>query len=281
MTSDKDEPTGQREFLARILEEGAGRLGATPVGEVVFGWRDRTIGSAAIVEGSRRWLRATAEHRDWAFGEVWTGNLDAAELTRLPKPDLVDRVEWAEPPVVMYAELLTYVPDPPCSLTPELTVDITPSEAWWSDLRTAVDDLAAQPTHRGRHDPETYLRELEDLYQRRLDLPAPRLRTEHTDLHWANLTQPHLWLLDWEHWGTAPAGYGPATLYCHSLLVPEAATRIRELFADLLDTPGGHAAQLGAAAHILDRAHRMGDYMELRPAVREHAWRLLELAGRR
>ncbi|MEV6983936.1 hypothetical protein AB0M95_22130 [Sphaerisporangium sp. NPDC051017] len=179
----------------------------------------------------------------------------------------------------MYAELMTYVPDAPCSSTPELTEPLTLPDSWWTGLRRAFDSLAAHPTSRGDHDPDVYLREMEDLFGHPLGLPAPALRTEHTDLHWANLTHPRLCLLDWEYWGSAPAGYGAALLHCHSLLVPAMAAQVHEAFIDLLDTPTGRLAQLAAASHILDRANRMGDYPQLRHAVRGHVRRLLDHAG--
>ncbi|PZG45309.1 hypothetical protein C1I98_15665 [Spongiactinospora gelatinilytica] len=101
------------------------------------------------------------------------------------------------------------------------------------------------------------------------------MRTEHTDLHWSNLTRPRLWILDWEYWDRAPVGFGVATLYLHSLLVPDVATRVHNGFADLLDSPTGQGAQLGAAAHILSRSYRVDDYAELQHPVREHVQHLL------
>ncbi|MCC5580565.1 aminoglycoside phosphotransferase [Microtetraspora sp. AC03309] len=272
--------SGQRRFLRRILLEAAERLGVTPVGPVVFGWRDRTIGSAAHAKGGRFWLRTTAEHDDWAGGEAWFGNRDAAAIIGVPKPALIDRVEWAEPPVVIYGELLTYVPDQPCSLTPELAAPVALPAAWWSELRGALDVLAATPTMRGDHDPRDAVRRVEEFYGQSIDTPTPVLRTEHTDLHWANLTQPQLHILDWEYWGTAPAGYGAAVLYLHSLPIPDLAARVHETFADLLDTPTGRLAQLSAAAHILDRATG-GDYPTLSGPVRAYAADLLQPAKRR
>lgn len=275
MTGEHHEPNGQRAFLHRLLREGADRLDVSLIGDGAFGWRDRTIGSTVIRNGERFWLRATAETQDWAQGDPWTGNRDAAEISDVPKPHLVARVEWEEPPVAMYAELMTYVPDQVCSSTPELMRPLDAPDTWWRDLRSALDKLALHPTDRGEHSPEAVLRELEDLYARRLDLPRPSLRTEHTDLHWANLTSPRLCILDWEYWGSAPAGYGAALLYFHSLLVPETAEKVRQVFADLLDTPSGQVAQLSAAAHILGRAHRVDDYAELQHPVRRHTHRLL------
>ncbi|MEU9889109.1 aminoglycoside phosphotransferase [Sphaerisporangium sp. NPDC051011] len=272
--------SGQRAFLRRVLSDGATRLGVSLIGQSVFGWHDRTIGSAALrAGGGRFWLRATAEHRDFADGDTWTGNHDANRITGVPRPEVMARAEWDEPPVVMYAELMTYVPDAPCSSTPELTEWLTLPSTWWIELRQALDTLAVQPTSRGCHDPRSFVRRVEDYYGRRLGPHTPTLQTEHTDLHWANLTKPGLWLLDWEYWGAAPAGYGAALLYCHSLLVPGMAARVHEVFADLLDTPTGFVAQLSAAAHILDRAERLGDYRDLRIPAQEHALRLLSAGG--
>ncbi|WP_067140445.1 hypothetical protein [Microtetraspora malaysiensis] len=252
----------------------------TPTGPAVFGWHDRTIGSAALRQGGRVWLRATAEHQDWAGGEAWTGNRDAAAIKRVPKPELIDRVDWSEPPIAIYGELLTYVPDSPCSPTLELTAPLALRVSWWLELRAALDTLAVTPTTRGDHDPRDAVRRAKDFYGQALGVPEPVLRTEHTDLHWANLTQPSLYLPDWEYWGMAPAGYGAAVLYLHSLPVPEVAARVHEVFADLLDSPAGRLAQLSAAAHILDRAAG-GDYLALSGPVRSHAEDLLRPAARR
>ncbi|MFC5826672.1 hypothetical protein [Nonomuraea insulae] len=143
------------------------------------------------------------------------------------------------------------------------------------------DVLAEHSTSRGEHDPWALVRRVEAFYGRPLDLPeAPTLRTEHTDLHWSNLTYPRLWLLDWEHWGKAPTGYGAAVLYLHSFMVPDTAAHVHEVFADVLDTPTGRLAQLSAAAHILDRATRSDDYTTLADPVRAHATRLIQPAGR-
>lgn len=86
--------------------------------------------------------------------------------------------------------------------------------------------------------------------------------TSHGDLHWANLTAPRLVILDWEQWGLAPYGYDIATLYCHSLLVPETAATIRHRFTHMLDSPDGRRAQLLTIARMHGRT-RMGDYTDL------------------
>ncbi|MFH8407183.1 phosphotransferase [Streptomyces sp. NPDC018019] len=70
--------------------------------------------------------------------------------------------------------------------------------------------------------------------------PAPQITewaTAHGDLHFANLTADGPVILDWEGWGIAPYGYDAALLYVYSLLVPATAARIKQEFADVLDSP--------------------------------------------
>lgn len=104
--------------------------------------------------------------------------------------------------------------------------------------------------------------------------PARRpLGEVHGDLHWNNLLVPDFALVDWELWGRGPAGLDAATLYLHSLLVPETARRTREPFTDLLSTPTGKTAQIYAAARLLSRADR--DYPDLADPLRRHIEPLL------
>ncbi|MGH3885275.1 MAG: hypothetical protein ACRDSZ_01695 [Pseudonocardiaceae bacterium] len=80
-------------------------------------------------------------------------------------------------------------------------------------------------------------------FLRRQDRPTVTTwSTAHGDLQWANLTAPAPYLLDWEGWGIAPAGYDAATLYCYSLLAPNTARRVYETFTDILDTSTAHAS---------------------------------------
>jgi len=269
-----DENT-QRRYLRRVLAQGAEQLGValaevaettedaeTAHGGTVYGWRDRTIGAPVIRDGERLWLRATGEHEDWAAGEDWRGNQDAARLTGIPKPTLLEATEWREEEVVNRAELMTYVPDPVCSRTPELREPFDAPDAWWYGLRRAMDTLAAQRTSRGSESRTRYDPDLRVFFGTRATAFTPAWRTEHMDVQWSNLTAPHLWLLDWESWGRAPAGYGAASLYCHSLLVPQTARRVREVFGDILDTTEGRYAQACVIVHLLRRALG-GDYTDL------------------
>jgi hypothetical protein len=268
----------QRRYLRRILSQGAGRLGVIAADDAetaaVFGWRDRTIGAPVILDGEKLWLRTTGEHGDWADGEDWRGNQDAARLTGIPKPTLLDTTEWREGTVVNRAELMTYVPDLVCSRTPELREAFDAPDTWWYELRRALDVLGDQRTGRGSESRARYDPDLRVFFGVRAIALTPSWRTEHMDVQWSNLTAPGLWLLDWESWGRAPAGYGAASLYCHSLLVPQTARRVQEVFADVLETPGGRYAQACVIAHLLRRALK-GDYVDLVLPLHELAERIL------
>ncbi|GAB2881579.1 aminoglycoside phosphotransferase [Streptomyces mayteni] len=274
--------TAQRRYLWRVLREAAERLDV-PLDEAaergaVFGWRDRTIGVPVVRGGRKLWLRATGEHEDWTESDDWTGNRDAADLHGIPKPAFVDRATWREEAVVNCGELMTFVPDRPCSPTPELREEFVAPDAWWQELRKATDTLGEYSTTRGSETRGWYDPSLRVFFGERPLRLEPAWRTEHMDIQWSNLTAPQLWVLDWESWGRAPAGYGAASLYCHSLLVPRTARRVHEVFADVLDPPEGRYAQLCVIAHLLRRALG-GEYGDLVLPLRELADRLLAQDG--
>lgn len=276
MTTEDD---SQRMYLRRILALGAERLGVVLTddseAQTVFGWRDRTIGVPVLRDGEKLWLRATGEHKDWATGEDWQGNQDAATLSGIPKPTLIGRVTWQEEVVVNCAELMTFVPEMACSRTPELRDEFHAPESWWRQLRHVLDVLGQQPTTRGAENPGRYHPYLRVFFGARADHLKPAWRTEHMDVQWSNLTAPRLWVLDWESWGRAPAGYGAASLYCHSLLVPQTARKVHQVFADILDSPEGGYAQLCVISHLLKRALG-GDYRDLVLSLHDLADRILE-----
>lgn len=97
----------------------------------------------------------------------------------------------------------------------------------------------------------------------------------HGDLHWSNLLCPGFALLDWELWGRGPVGTDGATLSCYSLLVPAVAAKVRDLFADKLDSQSGWVAQLYVIARLLRRADG-GDHPELREPLLRQATQLLD-----
>ncbi|MGW3189865.1 phosphotransferase [Streptomyces ardesiacus] len=109
----------------------------------------------------------------------------------------------------------------------------------------------------------------------------PSWSTAHGDLHWANLTGPELGVLDWEGWGTAPAGYDAALLHAYSLGMPETSERVRRELSTVLDSEEGRFAELAVVTELLQSAER-GDNVELVPALRQRAeevWRRMIADG--
>ncbi|WP_017598585.1 hypothetical protein [Nocardiopsis lucentensis] len=263
-----------RARMRELLTRAAEGFGAVLMGEAVFGWRDRGIGAPATGAPGDVWVRVTTEHMSWAHGEFWTGNADSSAITGVSKPEVVEVTEWEETPERVRAELMTRLPGRVCSPTAELRDEPRLSDAWWADLRGALDRVGRTPTERIAVAQEDISRRLLVFFGDAVDLTVQVWRTAHADLHWNNLLGPDLGILDWEGWGRAPAGLDAATLYCHSLLQPETAERVHAVFADQLDTPDGVRAQLYVIARLLLRIER-GDSPELTIPLHRHAAGLL------
>lgn len=259
-----------RAWLADMLDRAATDLSVSLVGEWVYGWKDRSIGSAVTREGETLWLRVVAEHHAWATGPFWAGNTDSNAITGINKPDVLDLVEYDEGAQRVRTELMTRLAGEPCSATQELHQAPALDADWWKDLRSALTTVAATPTDRVAVSQADITRRLRIFWGDTLDFTITEWATAHGDLHWANLHKPHLGILDWELWGTAPAGYDAATLYCTSLLIPDTAHQVHDTLGDLLHTPDGIRAQLYVTARLLLRADH-GDFTELIGPLHQHA----------
>jgi hypothetical protein len=251
-----------RAMMHGALRSAAGHFSLVLAGKPVLGWKDRTIGAKATADGGIRWLRVASELPTWAFGEFWDGNEDAAQIQGVRKPDVTGVFDWASEDRCFRAEVMTYIVDSPVSATPELREDPGLPGRWWEGLRSSLDALSGHKTARLPLSQRAVTRRLRQYFADRIDPVIDFWVTAHNDLHWNNLTRPDCFLLDWDGWGMAPAGYDAATLYCHSLLVPDVAARIYEEFSTELDTSDGVRSQLLVIAHMLDRSGH-GDYPEL------------------
>ncbi|MFG3335262.1 phosphotransferase [Streptomyces tendae] len=182
--------------------------------------------------------------------------------------------QWAEGGSAYKAELYDHAVGKTVSPTPApVTTEPHPTATWWSDLRTALARLSTVHTDRTAVR-QTYLDRAMPKYLAFLDGPVPTVprawSTAHGDLHWANLTGPELGILDWEGWGTAPAGYDAALLHAYSVGTPRAAERVRHELAAVLDNESGRFAELAVITELLQSAER-GDNVELVPALRQRA----------
>ena len=268
---DTDADATFRNWMRLNLARAAEKFGLSVTGAPVFGWRLRSIGAVAHDPNGARWLRVVSEQPQWATGEFWTGNQDANTLTGLPKPVVLASTEWDEAGWrSQRAEVMTLLPGEPCSPSDVLRTDVELSDKWYSELRRSLHRLASVPTTRITVT-QTRVNGLVRAAFGHRNPQVNRWETVHGDLHWGNLLQPRLGIIDWEMWGQGPAGTDAATLYCHSLLNSDMAHRVHGEFADILDSPDGVVAQLWVAARLLKRIKNSDDFPDLEIPLRNHS----------
>ncbi|WP_216207461.1 protein kinase family protein [Amycolatopsis aidingensis] len=272
-----DTTADQRTWLCGQLAVAAAQVKGTLTGRHSFGWHERTVGARIDTPDGPLWLRVISEHERWSRGDSWTGNSDANDETfaSVPKPMLLDMLEWTVGDQRVRAELMTYVPDETLADDMIFRSHVELPEAWWAALRRGLRAVSAV-----RHTKRVIIGD--DVLRHHLlaafgfDLDVDRLdwSCAHGDLHWSNLTAPTLWILDWEHWGWAPRGYDAAVLYCASTLAPDLAAQVHQHFADQLDTYSGRVAQLAAITKLLCRVED-GDHLDLAKPLHQLAAALL------
>lgn len=265
-----------RAWMRKQLARAAGHFSVILVGEPIFGWRDRTVGSGTH---DGRWLRVSWSQTRWTHGEWWVGNEEAGKITGVPKPSVLDIHDWKATDDVwgeccLRAEVMTLVADKPCSATSELRAEIDLPDQWWADLRKALDVLAEYDTDRGELTQEDVTNRLLAYFGSGIHPIVTRWTTAHNDLNWSNITAPNLFLLDWESWGKKMAGYDAASLYILSLLSPGTAAKVYDTFSDILDSADGKRAQLFVISRYLKRVE-IGDFYDLADKLHVHARKIL------
>ncbi|MEV6241920.1 aminoglycoside phosphotransferase [Lentzea sp. NPDC051838] len=224
-----------RQWMHDNLTHAATHFGLTVTGPPRHGWMDRSI--SAPTEGAL-WLRVVSEDQHWSGDDIWTGNQAANALAGLPKPYVLDVYEWTNWQH-QRAELMTLLPGTPCTPTDALHL----TDDWWLNLRKTMDTIAATPTDRVNTAQAEVTGRIQHHFGDAAVHKVHQWETAHGDLRWAHLMGPDFGLLDWKQWGRAPAGTDAATLLHDSLAVPELAERVREVFADVLNTDAGQLAQ--------------------------------------
>lgn len=264
-----------RENMLSRLQLAAAHFSLTLTGEPTFGWRDRTVGSRTEGANGEYWLRVSWAHAQWTEGDYWTGNQEASTIVGVPKPAVLGLHDWAENNDRNRAEMMTLVPDKPCSETQELREELDLPGQWWESLRVALETLSTHRTERSITNQERVTGRLLSFFGSAVDPTVTAWTTAHGDLNWTNLTAPNVNLLDWESFGMAPAGYDAATLYCLSLFTPHIAKRVHDTFSDMLDSPDGIRSQLHVIGRYLKRVE-YGDFADLADVLHERARKLID-----
>jgi len=277
---DSDADARFRNWMRLNLARAAEQFGLSVTGVPVFGWRLRSIGAIAHGPNGACWLRVVSEQPQWATGEFWTGNQDANVLTGLPKPVVLASTEWDEAGWrSQRAEVMTLLPGEPCSPSDVARTEIELPDLWWGELRRSLRRLAAAPTTRITVTQGRVNGLVRAAFGRHRNLQINHWETIHGDLHWSNLLQPQLGILDWEMWGKGPADTDVATLYCYSLRNPDLAHRVHSEFPEILESPDGTIAQLWVAARLLKRIRKSGDFPDLETPLRKNSEKLFSRPG--
>jgi len=224
-----------------------------PCGDTRLGYWRRSIGVPVRQrDGALNWVKVICLHDRWA---IWRrdGEVSAPIIPRVERPSIVNNAEWSADGVAWCALQFTVAPSPPAGdssalVRPILTID----DIWLAQLKQVLDRIAALPLTRWYLHPGSVARMIAERFGVRAPVVVDEWRNAHGDVNWANVTTPHLALLDWEYWGAAPRGYDAATLLMHSTGDAALMQKIRSLFADDLDTPAGVIAQLYLVARGLN-----------------------------
>jgi len=255
------------------------QMGARTIqhGREAWGWRGRTLGRPVMTAGGVAWLRVAFASTDPFVCPFWNGNIEAeAGLPRsIPRPRLRAWHDWSDQLGLYRAELFDHTSRRTVADSAAIATLPDLPDRWWAALRNALDDIATVAINRVAIQQGF----LDWVMPRYLGAPIDTLAptswaTAHGELHYANLCAPDLCLLDWEGWGIAPRGYDAAMLHSYSLLVPEAAERVRRELGHILDTPDGRFAELVVISELLHAADR-GSHLELIQPLRQRAARLL------
>ncbi|WP_326596567.1 hypothetical protein [Streptomyces sp. NBC_01803] len=274
----KPEDPGVVRRMRTAHQRAAAHLGtlAEPGAWEAWGWRGRTLSRPVTATDGRAWLRLAARTGQLPDPTFWDGAIEAEKTLpgSIPRPRLRAWHDWTDGPWHYRAELYDHISTLTIAATRAPTTMPSLPSTWWNALSTALDTIAAVPTHRVTLHQRFLDRAMPRYLGTAISTTAPSWSTAHGDLHYANLCAPALHLLDWEGWGRAPTGYDAAMLHSYSLLVPPLAARVRREAAHILDTPAGRFAELAVIAELLDTTAQ-GDNLDLADPLRHRASHLL------
>lgn len=261
-----------RDAIIGFFKTAANTLGFQIEGRLVFGWNNKSAGAKVSDQaGNTRWLRVIACSKDQKNERIWYGLKMAREIKGVKKPKWFGEFEWESDNLRCRADILEIVADKSISNLPELCFEIQLSETWFAELRSSLNCLHKVTTDRIAVRQDLVTRRLHERFGQRIDAEIKEWETSHGDLHWANLTAPDCWLLDWEAWGIAPKGFDIALLYCFTLQQPTIAELIFDRFKDWLDNQDGHKARMFACAELMRMTELYSDHSNLYPLLAKEA----------
>lgn len=190
-------------------------------------------------------------------------------VSGVPKPSFIQAVHWMNDGFVCRAEEMTLIAE--ATVSNAYTLDRAPelTDRWWQDLSAALACLARTSTDRVSLVQEDIDRSIQQAFAAPIDTTISRWVIGHGDLHWANLTAPRVFLLDWDSWGLMPRGLDAAKMWESAFRVPELADEVTRRFAPDLAVRDGKLSRLWVCANRVLGARRRGRGTD----QTEHAYR--------
>ena len=164
------------------------------------------------LDGSEAWLKISGISV-WRPSPCREAEIEADARLGLPKPKVIAQSEWKQGEVSWRALLMAVAPSESAARDPWSAP--SPSdipESWFADLREALRAVQRVRTSRFIYTPAECTAAIKTILPEGTPTKADAWCVQHGDLHWCNLTLPHLTLLDWEVWGAGSRGLRGGTI---------------------------------------------------------------------
>lgn len=245
-------------YLIEALE----KADLVKIGVSSYGWNKKSAGcKVKNNRGEIFWFKLINSPKNndtkLLYGEV------QADFIDIKKPKILKYYEWEESGIIFLGLLMEFVRYAICSKTPELNHNLYLEEEWYSDLHNSITRLSLKQTNRVSVRQDLISRRIKERFGTEIKTNIKKWVTVHGDIHWANLTQPRCWILDWESWGKGPAGLDAAFLLCFSLNQPPMFKNISNLFKDEFNSADGYISLLFACSELMKMTEMHGDYQSI------------------
>ncbi|QUX26284.1 hypothetical protein K1J57_07340 [Nocardiopsis sp. MT53] len=204
------------------------------------------------------WVRISWHPPSRVFSREFSGLEASMAVLGVPKPSFIQAVHWMNDGLVCRAEEMTLIHEPTVSTGYILDKAPKLTEQWWENLSAALEYLARTDTDRVSLVQEDIDRSIREAFGISIDTTVSDWVIGHGDLHWANLTAPRLFLLDWDSWGMMPRGLDAAKLWESAFRVPDFAEEITERLDPSLTCRDGKLSLLWVCANRILGARRRG-----------------------
>lgn len=217
-------------------------------------------GTAGFPTDAGTWVRLAWRRTRKINTQAWTGFEAAASIEGVPRPEWSAAAVWTDTSrgLIWRADEMTLIEDGALSSTADVATDPLLPEQWWTDLHSALTNLAGHTTNRVCMSQIHLSSRIHEIYGEHVDTTITDWSCAHGDLGYANLSGPRLSILDWESWGMAPTGWDAACLWNASLTVPALADRVLSLFDGVLSTRSGRLSRLLLCANTARAFKRTG-----------------------